>query len=395
MPTLLSRRRLLQTSLTVSGSILLSACGGKPNKLLPQSQSSSTSQRLSNMNVNPFSVSGSSNSMRLFASSGFCEDTSRIQRGLDLLSAAGFVVSNTAAPYRRFQRFAGNDAERIADLQDVATGRVPTPKVLMGVRGGYGAARLLPHIDWVNLGARMKEKQTLLFGFSDVTAIQLALLAQSGMPSFAGPMLYSEFAKPIPDTYTMDSFIRTTTQPQSTVFVPAFQFQRAQEIAGTLWGGNLSVLASLVGSPYMPDIHGGILFLEDVAEQPYRIERMLQTLHLAGILKKQQAIVLGDFRMGNIRDVYDSSYNLNNVAQTISRTVGIPVFNGFPFGHINNKTSFPLGTHAQLRPNNNGGYHLTFHAYPTLDASALNLNALMPLPASEKASAETTQESEF
>lgn len=324
-------------------------------------------------------ISSHLNTLQLFASSGFCEDTTRVQRGIDLLTRAGFSVRNHLAAFRRYQRFAGRDDERIADLQNIVSGRVNTPKVLMGVRGGYGAARLLPHIDWANLAAKMRETQTLLFGFSDVTAIQLALLAQN-MPSFAGPMLYSEFAKPEPDTYTMDSFIQTTTHKEVTVRVPFVQNRAPKAISGIFWGGNLSVLASLVGTPFMPDIKGGILFLEDVSEQPYRIERMLQTLHLSGILRQQQAIVLGDFRMGNIRDVYDPYYDLNSVMQTISRTTGLPVYTHFPFGHIAHKTSFPLGASAKLTPDNNGGYQITFSDYPTLNPNVLNLDALLPPP---------------
>lgn len=376
MNPLISRRRLLQNGLAVSAAGLLAACGSR--SAAPAAAATPVTKPTMTAQPKPTPRPSAGNTMRLFASSGFCEDPSRIQRGLDLLTAAGFAVSNHTAPYRRFQRFAGSDAERIADLQEVAAGRVATPKVLMGVRGGYGAARLLAHIDWKSLGARMREQQTLMFGFSDVTAIQMALLAQSGMPSFAGPMLYSEFAKPLPDTYTMDSFARTTTNTQSTVAVSAYQMHRPKAAQGILWGGNLSVLAALAGTPYMPDISGGLLFLEDVSEQPYRIERMLYTLHLAGILRKQQAIVLGDFRMGSIRDAYDSSYDLNMVAQTVSRAAGIPVYTGFPFGHITNKTTFPLGAQADLRPDGSGGYSITFSGYPTLNAAALNLAALQP-----------------
>lgn len=192
-------------------------------------------------------------------------------------------------------------------------------------------------------------------------------------------MLYSEFAKAVPSVYTMDSFIQTTTSAHITVSVPAFQSSPVRNVEGTLWGGNLSVLASLAGSPYLPDVKGGILFLEDVSEQPYRIERMLYTLLLAGVLKKQQAVVLGDFRMGNIRDTYDAGYNLTAVAQTVSRAAGIPVYTGFPFGHIANKTTFPLGAHARLQ-GTGGGYQISFSRYPTLNAQALNLSALLPPP---------------
>lgn len=392
MTQLFSRRGLLksslaavgQSSLIAAGSSLLAACGSSSTTTTkPNSQATPTPQPITptTPKTMPTRVQSSSqNSMRLFASSGFAEDPSRIETGLSRLFQASFSITNHTAAYRRFQRFSGSDAERIADFQDVATGRAPTPKVFMGVRGGYGAARILPHVDWVTLGAKMREQQTLLFGFSDVTAIQLALLAQGNMPTFAGPMLYSEFAKPVPDTYTMDSFIQTTTQRQSSVFVGGYQMNRVRNADGILWGGNLSVLASLVGTPFMPNIQGGILFLEDVSEQPYRIERMLQTLHLAGILRKQQAIVLGDFRMGNIRDTYDSTYDLNSVAMTISRAANIPVYTNFPFGHIAQKTTFPLGAQAQLRGTNNGGYQITFSGYPTLNPAALNLAALKPAP---------------
>ncbi len=316
--------------------------------------------------------------LRIFASSGYTPDPARLMIGLRRLQDAGFVISNESAAYRRFQRFAGNDNERIADLQAVASGSTAMPKVLMGVRGGYGAMRLLPHIDWASLGSRMRENGTLLFGFSDVCAIQLALLARGNMPSFAGPMLYSEFSKPVPSLYTMQAFISGSTNPQNSITVSAIQ-ARDVRAEGVFWGGNLSVLAALVGSPYFPDISGGILFLEDVGEQPYRIERMLQTLHLAGVLRKQQAIVLGDFRMGSITDIYDSSYTFHHVIQNISRVTNVPILSGFPFGHIANKATFPLGAHARIEPFN-GGYQVSFSGYPTLDAAALSLNTLIAPP---------------
>lgn len=374
MNCIFSRRQFLQNALVTAGSGTLASCGG--STVLPEASASVSHASAPIISVSHRSAS--ENTLYIFASSGVCEDSASVQIGLDRLSSAGFVISNHVAAYRRFQRFAGSDAERIADLQNIASGSVETPKVLMGTRGGYGAARLLQHIDWGNLGARMREMGTLLFGFSDVTAIQLALMAQSGVPSFSGPMLYSDFGKTTLSIYTMDSFIRTTTSTSLTVAVPGYQMQRVQPIEGILWGGNLSVIASLVGSPYMPRISGGILFLEDVSEQPYRIERMLYTLHLAGVLRSQQAIVLGDFRIGNIRDSYDSSYDLNTVVQNVARVTGIPVYSGFPFGHIANKTTFPLGTHARLLPDNSGGYQIVFSDYPTLKAQALNLSALLP-----------------
>lgn len=372
-----SRRRFLRASAAVAGAGLLQACGTGST-----SQPAATNNPQKAKPVQPISsstVHHGDNVLRVVAPSGFAEDINRVNIGLTRLYNAGFTVTNQEAGSRRYQRFAGTDAQRIADFQDVATGRVKTPKVLMGLRGGYGAARILPHIDFASLGARMRERGTLFFGFSDVCAVQLALLAKGNIPSFAGPMVYSEFGKPQPSTYTMDSFIRGSTSAGNTVDVPVIQ-RSDVNAEGTFWGGNLSVLASLAGSPYMPDIQGGILFIEDVGEQPYRIERMLNTLYLAGVLQKQRAIVFGDFRMGTIRDIYDSSYDFPSVVSQIQRTIRVPVLTGFPFGHIANKSTFPLGAHAKIRSSGNGGYSVTFSGYPTLNAATLNLNSLLPPP---------------
>ncbi|MDO4997811.1 MAG: LD-carboxypeptidase [Neisseria sp.] len=373
MQKIWTRRGVLKGGLTGMGASVLAACGSsQPAK--PTVRVQQSANRGQNMTSSNTQSSGNT-ALRVIASSGFGTDPSRVELATSRLSMAGFAVSNQHAGYRRYQRFAGTDAERIADLQDVATGRVATPKVIMGYRGGYGAQRLLPHIDFASLGARMREHGTLFFGFSDVCALQLALLAKGNMLSFAGPMVYSEFGKPQPSAYTMDAFISGTTNAQNTIYVPSIQ-RGDVRAEGTLWGGNLSVLAALVGTPYFPNIAGGILFLEDVGEQPYRIERMLQTLLLAGVLQKQQAIVLGDFRMGTIRDVYDSSYDFNAVVNIISRAARVPVLTGFPFGHITNKATFPLGAHAKISATSDGGYSVQFSQYPTLNAQRLNLDSL-------------------
>lgn len=372
-----SRRHFLRASAAVAGAGLLQACGSTQ-----QPVKSSPTQAKPVQPKRP-TTSGSRGDivLRVVAPSGYADNSSRVESGLTRLYNAGFTVTNQQAAYRRYQRFAGSDAERTADFEDIAKGRVATPKVMMGLRGGYGAIRLLPNIDFASLGARMRERGTLFFGFSDVCAIQLALLAKGNMSSFAGPMVYSEFGKPQLDTYTMDAFISGTTNAQNTLMVSSIQ-RRDVNVEGTFWGGNLSVLASLAGTPYMPDIDGGILFLEDVGEQPYRIERMLQTLYLSGVLSKQRAIVFGNFRMGTIRDVYDSSYDLTAVINTIQRVAKVPVLTGFPFGHITNKATFPLGAQAKIRSSSGGGYSITFSGYPTLAASSLSLDTLLPPPVS-------------
>lgn len=371
-----SRRSLLRAGAAVAGAGILQACTGGGQK---SADTKSAEKAVPVKPKTPVVKRSGDNILRVVAPSGFAEDRRRSEIGLTRLYNAGFTVTNQDAAYRRYQRFAGADSQRIADFQEIASGRTQTPKVLMGLRGGYGAARLLPHIDFASLGARMRERGTLFFGFSDVCALQLALLAKGNMMSFAGPMVYSEFGKDVPSVYTMESFINGTTNAQNTVHVPLIQ-SRNVDAEGILWGGNLSVLSSLAGSPYMPDIQGGILFLEDVGEQPYRIERMLQTLLLSGVLQKQQAVILGDFRMGTIRDVYDGSYDFSNVIRTVGQAAKVPVLTGFPFGHITNKTTFPLGAQAKVSAAGDGGYSVSFSGYPTLDKSTLALDTLLPPP---------------
>ncbi|MDF7676407.1 LD-carboxypeptidase [Neisseriaceae bacterium ESL0693] len=366
-----NRRHFLCSGAALAGAGLLQACGNNSKTTVKTDSTSSVKA--------PRPVYGDQNLLRVFASSGFGEHSERSNLALQRLTEAGFLVTNQEACLRRSQRFAGSDAERAADLQAVANGQVKTPKVLMGLRGGYGAIRLLPLVNWDKLGGRMREKGTLLFGYSDVTAVQLALLAKGKMCSFAGPMLYSEFGAAQPSIYTMQSFVNNSTDGHIVVNVSDIQ-SRVVAAEGMMWGGNLSTLASLAGSTYLPDIKDGILFIEDVGEQPYRIERMLQTLYLNGILQRQQAIIMGQFRMGAIHDVYDRNYTLGSVIQTLSRLAKVPVLTGFPFGHVANKITFPLGAMAQIRGTTEGGYQVSFSAYPTLDKTVLSLDNLLPAP---------------
>ena len=342
-----TRRHFLRTCSAAAGAGLLQACG-TGTTTTPQTKTTSTTAKAKTVQPKqPHPPRSGDNLLRVVAPSGFAEDPNRVTTGLTRLYNAGFTVTNQQAGSRRYQRFAGSDAQRAADFQEVASGRVETPKVLMGLRGGYGAARILPQIDFASLGARMRERGTLFFGFSDVCAVQLALLAKGNMMSFAGPMVYSEFGKADPSVFTMDSFIRGTTNNVNIVDVPTIQ-RSDVNVEGTLWGGNLSVLASLAGTPYMPDIQGGILFIEDVSEQPYRIERMLNTLYLSGVLQKQRAIIFGDFRMGTIRDVYDSSYDFSAVVhQPHFAHCQDSCVDRFPIRPHHQQNHFPVGCACQ------------------------------------------------
>ena len=323
---------------------------------------------------------------QLFASSNVGGSDERNQLALDRVACAGFKVSNPTITSRQYLRFAGTDSQRASDLQNIATGAIAAPKLLLGVRGGYGAMRLLPMIDWSTLGRIMKECGTILAGFSDVTAIQCALLAKGGMSSLAAPMLYSEFGKINPDQVTCQQFANALSNPNLTISIEDASLTSQQlpsilttgapkAVRGTIWGGNLSVVSALAGSEYLPRIEGGIVFLEDVGEQAYRIERMLYDLYLAGIFKGQQAIVFGALS-GSGEDSYDKRYDVATVVRQLHKLTGLPVYSGMRFGHIGKKHSFPLGATCQISPNTSGGYQLAFTEYPTIKADAIHVEGL-------------------
>ncbi len=323
---------------------------------------------------------------RLFASSNVGTNNNRNQLALQRMACAGFKIDNPAVTDRQYLRFAGTDSQRASDLQNIATGAIGAPKLLLGVRGGYGAMRLLPLIDWQTLGRIMQEHGTILAGFSDVTAIQCALLAQGDMSSLAAPMLYSEFGKNNPDQVSCRQFARALTDPKLTIDVTSAALtseklpivltnNTIQTITGTIWGGNLSVVSALAGSPYLPRIKGGIVFLEDVGEQTYRIERMLYDLYLTGVFKDQQAIVFGSIT-GTGEDSYDARYDISIVIQNLYELTGLPIYNGMRFGHIAQKQSFPLGATCQISADNSGGYQLKFSNYPVIEAGAVSVEGL-------------------
>jgi muramoyltetrapeptide carboxypeptidase len=290
--------------------------------------------------------------IELIAPSGYPHDPAVIHRAVGRLHAQGHRVTGVHATERRYQRFAGTDGERAAELNHLADPSKPLPDIVLAVRGGYGAVRILHGLDYEGLQRRLTDRPVAFVGHSDFTAIQMALLARAGLKTFGGPMLMSDFGADELSDFTMKHFWEALTTPTFTLTIRVPQAQSAN-VSGVLWGGNLAVMASLVGTPYMPPVENGILFLEDVNEQPFRIERMIYQLHLAGILARQQAIILGDFSGSKVYD-YDNGYDLRAVIDQVRSVVGIPVITGIPFGHVEDMVTLPVGADAHLEADAHG-----------------------------------------
>ncbi|POG93320.1 muramoyltetrapeptide carboxypeptidase, partial [Salmonella enterica] len=273
----------------------------------------------------------------LIAPSGYCINQQAALRGVQRLTDAGHQVENDEVIRRRFQRFAGTDAERLADVNSLASLTSPDT-IVMPVRGGYGASRLLDRIDWQALASRQQRDPLLICGHSDFTAIQAGLLAQANVITFSGPMLAANFGAETLNTFTEQHFWLALRKAQFTV---EWQGDGPQcDVQGTLWGGNLAMLISLIGTPWMPTIDKGILVLEDVNEHPFRVERMLLQLEYAGILNRQSAIVLGSFS-GAAPNEYDAGYSLESVYAFLRSRLSVPLITGLDFGHEQRTVTLP------------------------------------------------------
>jgi muramoyltetrapeptide carboxypeptidase len=298
----------------------------------------------------------------IFSPSSAVRDKPAVRRGVARLRAMGHDVELDSAAFATHMRFAGDDETRLAAIARAAASGAD---IALITRGGYGLTRLLPRLPYKAIGKAVRNG-TRFVGLSDFTAFQSAVLAKTGAVTWAGPAVGEDFGvEAEPDEIMQACFEDLASgQGEGTGWqLPASErVEGFRPVKGVLWGGNLAILASLVGTPWLPQVRGGILFIEDVSEHPYRVERMLTQLLYAGILQQQKAILFGQFN--NYRLVpHDKGFKLKTVVDWLRTQVKAPVFTGLPFGHVPTKVALPVGAPVHLAVEGRDAFVLWGHRH--------------------------------
>ena len=273
-----------------------------------------------------------------------------VRYGLELVESFGFKVKPGKHVFARAQYLAGSDAERAEDLNAMFADR--SVDAIMTLRGGYGAMRILPLLDYEMIRRNPKP----LIGYSDITALHCAIHKRCGMITYHGQTAMSPFSD-----YSILEFMRVMMRPGNRMRIgapPPFQkgpgkVERENRITpmvpgvarGRLLGGNLTLISCLMGTPWEPDFEGRLVFLEDVHETPYRIDRMLTQLVISGKLAKAAGLIYGKFT-----DAEDSgnTFSLEHVLRDAATALGIPAARGVMIGHVDDQTVVPVGVEAEF-----------------------------------------------
>jgi len=270
----------------------------------------------------------------------------KLEKGKEYLRKRGFRVAVGKFVEARSGFFAGTDSERLEDFHKMFFS--PEVRAVFISRGGYGCSRLLSGIDYTLIRRRPK----VLVGFSDITAIQLALHRLSGLVTFYGPMVSSDMSGRLSDKFE-EQFWSTISKGEKNSGQSLFQFSRVRIIkhgkaSGRLLGGCISLINSLLGTIYFPDFRNSILFLEDINEEPYRIDRHLTQLRLAGVFKSIKGLVFGKFAHCKSIDRRFSNITVDDVITEQTAELDIPVISNVAFGHVPRKLTLPQGVKANI-----------------------------------------------
>lgn len=274
-----------------------------------------------------------------------------IDRSVEVLESLSFKVKLAPNVRKRWGFLAGSDRDRASDLMKMFSDR--RVNAIICVRGGYGTARLLPLLDYQVIRANPK----IFLGYSDITSLHCAFLARSGLISFHGPMLNSDFIKDNLPAFTRQSFLRTLMAPTAPGSIcqgyktKTVRVLRRGKAAGPLIGGNISILCASLGTPYQASFRNSILFFEDLDEVPYRFDRMLTHLLNAGLLQQVAGVAIGinkNCKDPKAKTATEYRQTVEDVFKERLLPLKVPVVLGLPFGHIRYNATLPVGAHVML-----------------------------------------------
>jgi muramoyltetrapeptide carboxypeptidase len=270
----------------------------------------------------------------------------KIKKGATYLEQLGYRIKFGEHIRKTHGYLAGTDEERAADFNNMV--RDKDVKAIFAIRGGYGTPRILQMIDYSSL----KQNPKIIVGYSDITALQLAIFRKIGLVTFSGPMTGIEMWKGIAP-YTEEHFWQLLTSTKK-IGVLKNPYDEPSKILkhgkthGQLLGGNLSMIACLMGTPFVPKFLDSILFLEDVEEAPHRIDRMLAQLFNAGILSGLSGLVFGKFTDCNPSNPSEPHLTLDQIQKEYAEKIKCPVIGNFQYGHIPRMLTVPIGLQAML-----------------------------------------------
>lgn len=279
--------------------------------------------------------------------------TMYLEQGIKAFEQMGYHVVIAQHAHDRHLLFAGNEKARVSDIH--AAFQDKSIKAIICTRGGCGTAQILPHFDY----SLIAENPKILVGYSDITALQTAIFNATGLITFYGPMMASDFGKSL-SHYKVRNFFKILTETQQAIELKNPPSKKMLTLypgkaEGQLAGGCLSVVAASLGTRYEIDTKGKILFFEDIDEQPHRIDRYLTQLIMAEKLQQARGIIFGPFPKCEYltKDNYFKfGVTLLDLIKERIAPLGIPSIYGLQFGHVTNKLTIPFGAHATLDATN-------------------------------------------
>ena len=271
----------------------------------------------------------------------------RLQRGIAYFERKGYRIELGKHVQKGKGYLAGTDAERLEDLHTMFSN--PAIDAIICARGGYGTPRILDKIDY----AIIRNNPKIFIGYSDLTALQLAIFQKTGLITFSGPMLGVEFAEEEISVSMEANFWRLISEPIA--FGAMAPMHRGDypviakgDVTGRLLGGCMALINCIIGTEFLPDLKDAVLLFEDVGESPMRVDRYLSQLRYAGILKAAAGIVIGRFEDSETED--EMRYKrLTNLLHDYFDTFSGPVINKFEYGHFPAKYTIPIGANVRLR----------------------------------------------